>query len=78
MNPEIPGYKVSKNLYESSITLICRGARLINGETIVLKILKPETASEKDELTRFRHEYDIISKLNISGVARLVTFDKYH
>jgi len=72
MNPEIPGYKITKKLYESRSTLVYRATRLTNSEPVILKILKTEAAAEKDEVTRFRHEFDIISKLNMPGVLKLL------
>ena len=64
----LPGYKITEKLYESRCTLVYRGARIKNGERVVLKILKPQASVEKDEITHFRHESDIILKLNQSGV----------
>ena len=77
MNPNIPGYKITEKLYESRSTLVYRGTRLKSGEPVILKILKPEAAAEKEEVTRFRHEFDIISKLNLPGVVKSIALEEY-
>ncbi len=74
---EIPGYQITQKLYESRRTVVYRGTRLINGESVVLKILKLQAAAEKYEVTRFRHEYDIVSKLDLPGVVKCIDFQEY-
>ncbi len=74
---EIPGYQITEKLYESRCTVIYRGICLTNNEPVVLKILKPEAAAEKYEVTRLRHEYNIISKLNLPGVVKSVALEEY-
>jgi serine/threonine protein kinase len=70
LHPEIPGYKIIEKLYENRLTRVYRGTRLTNSEPVILKILRPEAAVQKDEITRFKHEFDIVTKLNVPGIVK--------
>ncbi len=75
--PEIPGYSITEKLHESRSTLVLRAKRLKTGEPVILKILKPEASIEKEVLSRFRHEYAIISRLNLPGVVKIIALEEY-
>ncbi len=75
---EIPGYQITEKLYESRSTVVYRGIRLANKKMVVLKIQKPQAAAEKDEVTSFRHEFEIISKLNLPGVVKPIALEEYN
>jgi len=74
MNFRINDYEITVTLAESSSTLVCRGHRLANGEPVVLKILKPDVFT-KDELARFKHEFEITSRLDLPGVANALALE---
>jgi PAS domain S-box-containing protein len=74
---QIPGYAIAGKLHESRSTLVYRATRLKTGEPVILKILKPEAATDKEKFTRFRHEFDIISRLNFPGVVKAIALEEY-
>jgi PAS domain S-box-containing protein len=72
----IPDFKITEKLYESRSTLVLRAIRLKTGGPVILKILKPGVA-EKEKVTRFRHEYETISRLNRPGIVRAIVLEEY-
>jgi len=66
---KIPGYKITEQLYESSNSLVYRGERTSGGEKIVLKMLKDAYPSP-ERIVGFKREYEILRKLNLSGVIK--------
>ncbi len=63
-------YELAGKLYESRRSAIWRACRLAGGEKVILKLLKPEAASE-EELGRFRREYLFTSRASGPGVVRV-------
>ncbi|HEX2955453.1 MAG TPA: serine/threonine-protein kinase PknK [Chitinispirillaceae bacterium] len=76
MEISIRGYKLTEKLYESSRTLVYRGQRITSGERVILKILKSEAASEKEQ-ARIRHEYNLTSRLHLSGVVSAIALETF-
>ena len=71
----IGGYKVSKKIRESAHTLILRAIREQDQLPFIFKVLKgspPEPAA----LSRFRHEYEIVSNLEIPGIIRSYSLER--
>ncbi len=73
----ISGFEIAAKLYESRRILVYRCVQSINREQVVLKILKPEAVAEKDSVTRFRREFEMISRLNLTGVVKCFDFQEY-
>ncbi len=73
----IPGFTITEKLYESRSTLVLRAIRLQTGEPVILKILKPEAAAEKENVTRFKHEYETISRFDLPGVVKAITLEEH-
>ena len=69
MTDKTKDYRVTETLSEGGSTLVCRANRPADGESVLLKILKPDGAT-KDERARFRREFDIASRLDLPGVAK--------
>jgi PAS domain S-box-containing protein len=67
--------EITEKLAESRITLVCRGRRLEQGEPVIVKILKPE-ANTTEVASRFRHEFEITSELNIPGVVKVIGLEE--
>ena len=69
MTLEIPDYHILQTLYESGQSLVYRGQRKIDQHPVILKILKAvhPTAAE---VARFKHEYDILTNLNVPGAVK--------
>ncbi len=76
MYNRIKQYKITDRLAEIGSTLVCRGRRTGNGEPVVLKILKTDVAT-RDEVARFRREFEITSKLNLPGVVKVRGLEEY-
>jgi serine/threonine protein kinase len=62
-------YAIADTVAESQSTLVCRAHRRATGEPVVLKILKP-AAGTKSKRARLRHEFDVLSRLSLPGIAR--------
>ncbi|MHB9037562.1 MAG: AAA family ATPase [Armatimonadota bacterium] len=72
----VPGYTISEKLCENACVLVYRARRIGNMEQRVLKILKPQAATEEN-LARFRREFDITSKLDTRGVVKTYGLENY-
>jgi len=73
----IPNYKINKQIYESSNSLVYRGIRSEDNQSIIFKVLK-EDYPTPEELTRYRQEYDIIRHLaDIDGIINAYHIEKY-
>ncbi len=71
----IPGFKTVDKLYESSRTTIYRAIRLGDDKSVILKICKADASGYERIL--LRHEFDIITKLNLPGVIRAIALEEY-
>ena len=69
MGSPISPYRVAEMLCESGRSRICRAQLEPGGEHVVLKFLKPEAATE-ETIARFKREFDVISKIELPGVAK--------
>ncbi len=72
----INNYKVTKQIYESSNSLVYRALRTEDKQTVILKVLKEDYPSPK-ELTRYRQEYEIIHDLDLASVVKAYDIEKY-
>ncbi len=73
---KIAQYEIAEQLYESRCTLVCRGCRTGSSESVIVKVLKPAAATE-GELTRFRREFSILSKVDLPGVAKAQALEEF-
>ncbi|MBP0019683.1 MAG: AAA family ATPase [Cyanobacteria bacterium SBLK] len=64
-----PGYTIEQNLYEGVKTLIYKGYRQADSTPITIKTLRAEYPT-LEEITRLRHEYQILHDLDIDGVIK--------
>src|SRR5271157_629833 len=76
MSEKIRDYRVTETLAESGSMLVCRANRLANGESVLLKIMKPDGVT-KDEWARCRREFEITSRLNLPGVAKALAIEEH-
>ena len=66
---ELLGYRAIAKLYESSNTVVFRGERNTDGQSVVIKL--PQSSHPSlDERIRFRNQYLITKDLDLPGVAR--------
>ncbi|PSL11731.1 PAS domain S-box-containing protein [Marinobacterium halophilum] len=61
------GYRIYRQLHRSNDCRISRAVRLKDGRDVVIKQLNRNQCS-RDRLSRFQHEYDILSRLRIRGI----------
>ena len=73
----IPEYSITSLIYEATATVIYRAYCKVNGDSVVIKLLKAEYPTVK-EIAQIKHEYEIIQNLNIVGVIKthkLINYD---
>ena len=72
-----PGYEFAEKLFEGRHSLIYRGIRLRDGQSVILKALRHEYPTP-DQLAAFRREYAIARKLkDCGGVVPVQALEKY-
>ncbi|WP_428263504.1 AAA family ATPase [Haliangium sp.] len=64
-----PGYRILELIHKSATTLVYRAQRDSDGRRVVLKILDREAATP-GAFGRYRHEYEVLERLTISGVIK--------
>ncbi|MGL5192532.1 MAG: ATP-binding protein, partial [Chroococcales cyanobacterium] len=72
----LPGVAVQVQIYESSNSLLYRGIREPDNQSIILKLLK-ENYPTPQELIRYRTEYEITKSLDVPGVVQVYDLQKY-
>ncbi|MHC5733885.1 trifunctional serine/threonine-protein kinase/ATP-binding protein/sensor histidine kinase [Nostoc sp.] len=72
----IPGYKVSEELYNGSRTLVYRGFRETDSLPVVIKLLK-NTYPSFHELLSFRNQYTIAKNLNSPLIVQTYSLEPY-
>ncbi|MDD2816172.1 MAG: AAA family ATPase [Thiotrichaceae bacterium] len=73
----LTNYQLSEIIYQNDRVLVSRGKRLADQKPVVVKLLKAEYPSIED-LTRFKQEYEINNYLNIEGIIRVYSLEKYN
>ncbi|MCP4104551.1 MAG: AAA family ATPase [Desulfobacteraceae bacterium] len=63
----IADYTILENIDETKHSLVYRGQRLEDAETVIIKVLKSENPMPS-EIAKLRQEYEIIKSIQISGV----------
>ena len=74
--PAILGYEIVEQLYESNLSLVYRGTANRGQDTVILKILKLEYPTP-EQITKYKLEYSINCRLNLEGVAKAHSLEKY-
>ncbi|MEH2272341.1 MAG: AAA family ATPase [Nostoc sp.] len=72
----IPGYRISEELYNGSRTLVYRGYRETDSLPVVIKLLKNPYPSFS-ELLSFRNQYTIAKNLNHPGIIQTYSLEPY-
>lgn len=72
----IPGYHVSKELYNGSRTLVYRANRETDQKSVVIKLMKTAYPSFS-ELVQFRNRFTIAKNLNLSGIIQTYSLEPY-
>ncbi|RUT08862.1 serine/threonine protein kinase [Dulcicalothrix desertica PCC 7102] len=76
LDPVIPGYKISSQLYAGSRTRVYRAIREQDTLAVVIKLLASEYPSF-NELLQFRNQYTISKNLNLDGIVRPLLLEAY-
>lgn len=63
------GYRLQQRLHQGPQSEVWRALRLRDGSTVILKQLDASRCS-REHLSRFQHEYDMLSRLQIPGTVR--------
>ncbi|MBD1874750.1 EAL domain-containing protein [Nodosilinea sp. FACHB-131] len=66
---ELPGYQVLDQLHVGVKSLVYRGRRVADGQTVVIKVLRSERPTP-DELMQFRHQFAIARSLHAPNIVR--------
>ncbi|BAZ38419.1 two-component hybrid sensor and regulator [Calothrix sp. NIES-4101] len=72
----IPGYAVSKQLYDGSRTLVYRAVRETDNKPVVIKLLK-NSYPGFGELVQFRNQYTIAKNLNNPGIIQTYSLEPF-
>jgi len=71
----IPGFEIINSIYESSRSLVYRAHRIVNGEPVILKVLREEYPSP-EEIRRYRREYETTMNLDVDGAIEPISIEK--
>lgn len=72
----IPNYQILTQIYESANSLVYRAIKKADNQPVILKVLRSDYPT-KEELSRYRQEYDIVRHLNLDGVIKAYSLEKY-
>ena len=72
----IPGYSQIQEIQSGLRTVIYRAYNKRTKQPVIIKVLKAEFPHPQDT-ARFQHEYDLIRALNISGIVKPYSLEKY-
>ncbi|MDE5095283.1 MAG: AAA family ATPase [Trichodesmium sp. St11_bin5] len=72
----IPLYQITQEIYTGTKSKVYRGINTITQQPVVIKVLKKEYPTFS-ELLQFRHQYTITKNLNLAGVAKPLSLEKY-
>ena len=70
----LPGYTIKEQIHSGEKNVVYRGDKA--GKPVIIKILHNEYP-DSNELSSFKHEYDVLEKINSSGIVRAVGLEKY-
>ncbi len=76
VNINLPGYRITNQLYAGSHTLVYQAVREADQYPVVLKLLREEYPSFA-ELVRFRNQYVIAQNLALSHVVTPIALERY-
>ena len=73
----VPGYRITRKIYEGSKTVVFRAVSLDDPEfKVIIKVLGSEYPTPQD-VARLKHEYSILNRLDIEGIPRVVGLERY-
>src|SRR5262245_21165140 len=63
----LPGYRISQELYASANSLIYRARRVVDDQSVILKLLNQDFPSP-ERIAWFTREYEVLRNLHLPGV----------
>jgi PAS domain S-box-containing protein len=69
-------YEIKEKLYDSESTIVYRGYDNQNRTPVVLKVMKPDSTTKQTTVS-FKHEFGIVSKLNLPGIVKALAMEDY-
>ncbi|HAX85163.1 MAG TPA: hypothetical protein DCY91_02615 [Cyanobacteria bacterium UBA11370] len=72
----LAGCQILSQIYESSNSLVYRAIRESDGQSVILKVLKSEYPTPA-EISRYQQEYHITHSLNLGGVVKAYSLERY-
>ena len=72
----VPNYKISEQIHKSKNSVLYRGIRESDGQSVVLKLLQKEFPKPQD-LARFSREFKIIKNLELDGCIQAYDLENY-
>lgn len=77
MTLSISGFQIGEQIFSSERTQIHRGEKLSDHSKVVIKRANTPYPSHFD-LSRLKHEYELLSRLKLPGVLKAHSLEKYH
>lgn len=71
----VPGYQTLGELHDGEHTHVCRALRKADNLPVILKMLKGNNPA-LTQLARVRHEYALLSELDIDGVVKVLSLEE--
>ncbi len=71
MNFIIPGYNITEKIHEGQQTIIYRALKELYQTKVILKATKSSYPTLQ-EITRLRHEYNILQSLHLEGITQIL------
>src|SRR5919199_3687127 len=72
----IAGYTVLEVIYEGTNTIIYRASKEPEHDSVIIKTLKAKYPTI-EELTKLRHEFQILQSLDIDGILNPIALESY-
>ncbi|MBE9092737.1 ATP-binding sensor histidine kinase [Tychonema sp. LEGE 07203] len=76
LNFTLTGYQILDRIYAGNRTLVYRGVRLCDKQTVAIKVLHSEYPSFS-ELVQFRNQYTIAKNLDLPGIIATYSLESY-
>lgn len=77
MTLTIEGFRFNEEIFKNDRTLVHRGIRIADDVEVVIK-LSSSAYPTHFELSRLKHEYEVLSQLDIDGVLQTHSLEKHH
>lgn len=72
----LPGYETREKIYEGARTVVYRGKRNHDRQSVIIKIINDEYPTI-EQIARLRQEFTIIETLDVTGVVKAYSLEKY-